>query len=285
VFDNLLLRSITTFMAAASLWITSITIAAPHPTDHTLTRVFQIQAGTKIGTAFTIEVDGREYLITAKHVVSELLNTKNEVQICRSDGQCPAMEVTILRCDDPIDIAILVLRRPMSPRSQVRPELRGLVYGQDIFFLGFPFGLNTMLGTDPHYPVPLIKKGTASGEVRINGATVILIDGHNNPGFSGGPVVYRDLANPSGLEKIAGVVSGFRNDLSPVFSTKKIQSSEVSREDIVEQRVQQKGSELLRLTETNDVVRANTGIVIAYAIDHAIDLIKKNPVGPTLSAR
>jgi hypothetical protein len=43
------------------------------------------------------------------------------------------------------------------------------------------------------FSVPLIKKAIISATVHEHGATVLLLDGHNNPGFSGGPIVYRDL--------------------------------------------------------------------------------------------
>jgi hypothetical protein len=37
---------------------------------------------------------------------------------------------------------------------------------------------------------------------------------------------------------------------------------------------------LYRLDETDELVDFNTGIVAGYSINHALDLIKKNPIGP-----
>jgi hypothetical protein len=47
-------------------------------------RVFLIKARSMTGTAFAIEVDGRQYLITAKHVVREIEN--GEVIQISKDG-------------------------------------------------------------------------------------------------------------------------------------------------------------------------------------------------------
>lgn len=57
----------------------------------------------------------------------------------------------------------------------------------DVSFLGFPLGnLGTVfLGIK----FPLVKKAVVSGWVKHNGIELLLLDGHNNLGFSGGPVV------------------------------------------------------------------------------------------------
>ncbi len=39
---------------------------------------------------------------------------------------------------------------------------------------------------------------------------LLLIDGHNLPGLSGGPVVYAVHGGPPNMLKVAGVISGYR---------------------------------------------------------------------------
>ncbi|MDQ7784592.1 MAG: hypothetical protein RDU20_17035, partial [Desulfomonilaceae bacterium] len=75
--------------------------------------------------------------------------------------------------------------------------------------------------------------------------------GHNNPGFSGGPVVY---APPGQLAatNVAGVISGFRFVWDRVF---------------------------IENQETGLAIKYNTGIAIAYSIDYAVDLIRTRPIG------
>jgi hypothetical protein len=73
------------------------------------------------------------------------------------------------------------------------------------------------------------------------------IDGFNNPGFSGGPVLYWEFATRT--YKILAVVKGYRNDTAKIL----INGKQV---------------------ETNILV--NSGILASYSIQHAIDAIEKN---------
>ena len=78
-------------------------------------------------------------------------------------------------------------------------------------------------------------------------AVVYYIDGFNNPGFSGGPVLYWEFS--SHTYKILAVVKGYRNDTAKIL----INGKQV---------------------ETNILV--NSGILVSYSIQHAIDAIEKN---------
>jgi hypothetical protein len=69
------------------------------------------------------------------------------------------------------------------------------------------------------------------------------LDGHNNPGFSGGPVLFKEQEH--GKLKVAAVVSGYRFANEPVYH----------------------GEQKLPVT-----YRYNTGIVISYGIKHAVRL-------------
>lgn len=53
---------------------------------------------------------------------------------------------------------------------------------------------------------PLVKKTIVSGWVKHKGLDVLLLDGHNNVGFSGGPVVAYDTSSKKMC--IVGVKSG-----------------------------------------------------------------------------
>jgi hypothetical protein len=81
--------------------------------------------------------------------------------------------------------------------------------------------------------------------------TVILLDGLNNPGFSGGPVVAPDMfvrfenVRP---QKLIAVISGYRSQDSPIN---------------VDGKAIEKAS-----TPTN------TGIILATPIERAVEMIK-----------
>ncbi len=83
-------------------------------TSNVLRRVFLIKVDNNEGTAFTIEVDGRQYVVTAKHMVTSTANgAKTTVRMMRKDGW-KALKVTVLKCDDPVDIAVLVPPRTVD---------------------------------------------------------------------------------------------------------------------------------------------------------------------------
>lgn len=226
-------------------------------------RVVMIKAGDSFGTAFTLDVDGRQYLITAKHVVATAKD-EDTIEIRTADSWKP-MKLKILRCAEPIDIAVLV------PLSQLTVNFKldhssHFFFGQDVYFVGFPYGLATGMKANGPFPLAFIKKGIISATQNEGDATVIYVDGHNNPGFSGGPVVYRDLnQNQPNVYNVAAVISGFRHDFEPVVRWVEIKPGQK------------------KLVETGDLVRQNTGIVRGYAIRHAVELIRKNPIGPKVS--
>lgn len=72
--------------------------------------------------------------------------------------------------------------------------------------LGFPYG-NQMeyYKLNNGYPLPLVKHGIVSGFM----GNKLWIDWDNNQGFSGGPVVYRELNEEgySDTEYIGGIIS------------------------------------------------------------------------------
>ena len=132
----------------------------------------------------------------------------------------------------------------------VRLTTKGLVLAEDIYFLGFPYGLGMEVETrlNADFPLPLVKKAVVSALGWEDGP--LLLDGHNNAGFSGGPVARR--ATREG-QTVVGVVSGYRYDRHKVRD--------------------EKGDETTHTYDTN------TGIMIAHDIRHALLTIATNPIG------
>ena len=75
--------------------------------------------------------------------------------------------------------------------------MQNLYLGQDLFFLGFPYGMFTPDKglANQKFPIPFVKKGILSAIQKENKVTVIYIDAHNNNGFSGGPIITIDSEN------------------------------------------------------------------------------------------
>ena len=65
-------------------------------------------------------------------------------------------------------------------------------------------------------PFPLTKKACLSAWVSgTSGEKILLLDGHNNLGFSGGPVIVRE--RDSQPFKVCGVVSAYMRGLEPTL--------------------------------------------------------------------
>jgi hypothetical protein len=95
-----------------------------------------------------------------------------------------------------------------------------------------------------------------------------VLDGINNAGFSGGPVIFK-----SGPEQtILGVVSGYHVEPTDVVSStvKKVPKKKLPSKP--------KQAEQLK-------VNLNSGFIIAYDISYAVEAIHKNPIGPLRQPR
>lgn len=267
-------------LAVLALLCLSAGVARAQLTTNVYDRVLMIRIGNNYGTGFALDVDGRQYLVTAKHVVAGL-GTDGTVFVAKNDAWI-SVPVRVMRCDDPVDIAVLVPPAQLTVDYPLEATMKGVRYGQDMYFAGFPYGLHTSAPSlNGGYPVAFVKKAVMSGEVTESGATEILLEGYNNPGFSGGPLVYRDLDRTASVYKVAGVVKGFRADITPIFRKEEIRPDQVTPDDIAQERiVTNHDGHTLRLNDTGEVVKLNTDILVAYNISYALALIHKNPIGP-----
>ena len=167
------------------------------------------------GTAFAIDIDNRQYLVTARHMVTGL-GDHHQVSVLR-ENQWKSLEVTIFRCKDPIDIAVLVPNQLLTHADALPVSYPSKLYfGQELFFVGFPFGWSMQFPNLFSGPVAIVKRGVFSATIKQDGAKLMLIDGYNNFGFSGGPIVYHELGKPGYDLSVTAVVSGFQPELRPV---------------------------------------------------------------------
>ncbi len=224
-------------------------------TTNAIQRTFHIRVGDSTGTCFTVDVDNKQYIITAKHVVCDLEGT-TAIKVFH-ENQWKNIDVTVVgHCDGEIDVSVLSANIQVSPTYPLEPTSAGMVYGQDVYFLGFPYGMVGEAGPmNRDFPLPFVKKAIVSCMDFQGGIQTHFLDGHNNPGFSGGPVIFKE--NNRNDYKVASVISGYRQAVEPVYQN----GSPVPLE-----------------------LRANTGIIISYGIKHAVDLIKGNPIGFGLRA-
>ena len=216
--------------------------------SYVVQRVLCVRVGSDTGSAFVVENDQKQYIVTARHVVAAADDNigPNEILVQR-ERQWMSVPVSVVALGEgETDIAVLA---PTSPVAVVgaQPVLAGrLAYGQQVRFLGFPFGWAS--GGEEltnGYPLPFVKAGIVSAILAPDGpsgATTIYVDAHGNPGFSGGPLVYEPVETQERFG-IAGVIS----DILVESSTKN-----------------------------------HVGFVRAVGIRAAVEMIEGNPIGAPL---
>ncbi len=188
-------------------------------TSDILCRVFRIRYKMNAGTAFTIEKDDIQYIITAKHLFDSAKNGDTlAIEILREKRYFP-INVKVMFSNNPIiDCAVLKTNpyQEVTGKFSNENSMEGLVLGQDLFFLGFPYNYDALLMSFPKSatPVPFVKKACLSGLSEKNGQ--LFLDGINNPGFSGGPVCFKDVK--TNKYKIAGLINSYRWNRNSVFA-------------------------------------------------------------------
>ena len=211
-----------------------------------------------MGTGFTIEVDNKQYLITAKHLVQNITFNKKKEGVIEifHDNQRKELNITLVgHCNGENDMSVLSADIQISPTYNMKPSgVAKIVYSQDVYFLGFPYlDGRDISKLNRNFPMPFVKKAIVSNINRNK--NVLFLDGHNNPGFSGGPVVFKSTEQTD--YQVAAVISGYRTQQGSVVYQKDKQNE----------------------SATQLKYETNTGIIISYDIQCAVDLIKKHPIG------
>lgn len=222
-----------------------------------LQRTFHIAHNGAVGTGFTIDVDGFQYLATAAHVV-EGLASNSAIGVLRNGAWQDIDVGDVWRSPTGADISLLSIKKQLSPAHElaILGDSTSYFLSQQIYFLGFPYGMHMEAGLiNNGYPVPFVKSGIVSSFSSVSGGSqLIYCDGHNNPGFSGGPIV--TVSAKSEVTVIA-VVSAYRSNEEPV---------------------------LLNGINTGLVYRANTGLIIGYGAKELLLQAKASKSGATIAS-
>jgi hypothetical protein len=211
-----------------------------------LHRTFFIKC-VQYGTAFTMDVDGIEYLVTAKHLLDASAR-KFELEIFHDKKWLRDSVTVVGHGVGEIDISVLRTNSRLTPPGfDVTLSMGDLALGQDVYFLGFPYKMWGDVGSFMGgLPLPFAKKGALSS-LSFETPQVLYVDAINNEGFSGGPLFFYPIGKPNEL-RIAGIVSKFR----------------VEHEAVLDEHGD----------PTKMTVPYNTGFLVAYGIKHALELVR-----------
>lgn len=215
-------------------------------TANILNRTLFISAA-EYGSAVVINVDGIEYVVTAKHLLP--LTTTTSIKIRSNETWVEYRTKEIGRAPGEIDIAVLQIDKRFGVDDlPAAADMGGLVLGQDVFFVGFPYKLEGPVGfVRDRRPLGYVKKGTVSA-LDSQDHPALVIDAINNEGFSGGPVVFAEIGRAANELKIAAVVSKYRTEQEYVIGADG--------------------------NKTGQTIEYNTGFLYAYNIRYALDLIR-----------
>ena len=235
-------------------------------TSNVIHRTFHIRYRNGTGTAFAIDRDGRQYLITARHLV-EGVAAGDSVELFH-EKQWKKLAVDVVGIgSNGIDVTVLACPIQLAPPLPLEASNAGLAFGQSVYFLGFPFAWDSGLeNMNRGLPVPFVKAGVVSAMIPGN-ASHIYVDAHGNKGFSGGPVVFVPNGRQLNEFCVAGVVSNYPTPiLEPVVTRSGDQLTDVNNRSVA-------------------YFPENPGLIVAFDIRHATDMIEANPIGRTLPIR
>lgn len=220
-------------------------------------KTFFIKYWNKTGTLFAYERYGRQYLISAKHIFSENFDVKRLYIRRNNEWEKIKVEVVGMPEQEAVDVIVFKTNKIINPSDSFLspPPPIELGHSAETFFVGYPLGYS-INGTKNNngLPVGFIKKACVAGVIGESETRTLLLDGINNMGFSGGPVITYDINDPSNVGKqwVVGVISGYQTVKGTVYEGQQ---------------------------ETNLYVNENTGLISCVPIDVAIRIIDANPIG------
>ena len=234
------------------------------PTAQAMSKTFNLYGDKLTGTCFMVTKNENQYFVTAAHLFESSHRSGDEVaiQMVVQNVLQPYHARIYFHSDRKVDVAVLKLSEQITQYAEIPDELMykdtiqkifqgngistdslWVAIGMEVYFLGFPLG---NLGTEVFgMKVPLLKQAIISGWVNHNGIDLLLLDGHNNLGFSGGPVIAFD--QDSKQMRMIAVISGYL-------------------------------PEPVNFRQKNDLVSVeeNSGIIVCYYGRYVADIFKQN---------
>jgi hypothetical protein len=215
--------------------------------------MFEIESATSSGAAFTINYQGAQYLVTAKHVLPDG-DPNPSVTVTNRFGS-EQLDLALLDIQpDAADVAVAPLSTPLTADLRLDPTFEGITWSQPVFFLGYPYGLATEFPDNtPTDRIAFVKGAILSATASVNDVQMVYLDGMSNPGFSGGPVVGFNWNRGDEVGdrlQVFGVVQGYHGEALLVD-----QGGSPGKEQLS--------------------VRANSGIVVATQISHVTEAIDR----------
>lgn len=218
---------------------------------HVTSRVIRFKEDLGQAAAFTIEVDGHQYIITAKHNLKKA-TASIKFKLFLNEKWSAFTADAIYPFDEDADMVAFDVDKKVTVETSLGTEGK-ISIGQQVYFVGYPHGLATRGGLKQKgLEIAFVKAGVLSAiDARNADKVIYYVDGAANPGFSGGPIVVKN----GETYHVFGVIRGYEAEPLPV----------VEKADF---------KNLKALAYKDLYVRGNTGIVVGHSIKHIIDAIR-----------
>lgn len=174
-------------------------------------KIYKITFGQNSLTSFLIEYKERNYFVTARHAF--LGNeTHTSFSLSNDQGNIQVNADVFFHENPLVDIAVL------KPHKMEKTDGISLIMAEELklgdngFFFGFPLGLEMSVTPNLNngFPFPLVKRANLSAVDFKDNVAKLWLDGINNPGFSGGPLFFKNRNNPDDRNwYLAGVISSY----------------------------------------------------------------------------
>ena len=198
----------------------------PKAIAETMSSTFNLSGDKLTGTCFMVLRAGKQYFVTAAHLFESSHKSGDIVPVQMVvQNELQSFDAHIyFHANKNVDIAVFTLPEKITQNLTVPEEQEKykeqlqewytsngvstdsifITEGLNAYFFGFPLGLG-----EEFFGVkfPLVKKAIISGWTKRNGIELLLLDGHNNVGFSGGPIVAYNTAKKKMC--LVGILSGY----------------------------------------------------------------------------
>jgi hypothetical protein len=169
----------------------------------------QVRTAAGIGTCFFRKSGLHGAFLSAAHVFKNVQAGEN-VYFREAETWAPFVIKEISTNADGHDVCAFTLENFFWETEDADLRAIGLFPGDPVRFLGFPHQLVNTYPSESGFATPLTRHAHLSGAIVHDGKLLTVLDGFNNPGYSGGPV-YGDLGDHTPI--LMGVISGYRNEL------------------------------------------------------------------------
>jgi hypothetical protein len=221
----------------------------------------KVRFESSVGTSFEMAFNRKRYLVSCRHIFKNVESGSNIIISLFENSEWKKYRTNIyFHKNKSIDISIMLLNQidGFEDYSDIRIDEEISVATQTVYIAGYPIDSITTLLPNTNNHTPFYKSGVLSNIIKENEATILVIDAHNNRGFSGGPA-YTNTSD--GKINVIGVISSYFYQETPLY------------EKIVNECGETNYREL-----TQYFIKENTGFTYAYPIKYAQEIIDQNHI-------